>query len=248
MKVLLFSDLHIEFEDFEATCDGADVVIFAGDIHTGIKGVEWIKKQNITCPIIYVLGNHEFYRHSHPRLVSKVIDAAQDLNIHVLENRAVTISGVRFHGSTLWTDYELFGDPRLAGFRCQEVMSDFKLIRRDPSYSKLRSIDVAIIHKNPLAWLAESLNTSECGTNVVISHHAPSRRSIPEKFQSDLASAAYASHLDEFIETYKPDFWFHGHVHNSFDYKVGECRVVCNPRGYSGERNERFEPAKLIEL
>lgn len=248
MKVQLFSDLHIEFEAFEATCQDVDVVVFAGDIHTGVKGVQWIKKQNITCPIIYVLGNHEFYRQSHPRLIGKIMDAAHSHDIHILENRAVTINVVRFHGATLWTDFELFGDPKLAGFRCQEVMSDFKLIRRDPSYSKLRSIDVAMIHKNSLAWLAKSLNTSECGTNVVISHHAPSRRSIPEKFQSDLVSAAYASHLDAFIEKHKPNFWFHGHIHNSVDYNVGECRVVCNPRGYSDERNEGFEPSKLIEL
>lgn len=224
------------------------MVVFAGDIHTGIKGVEWIKKQNITCPIIYVLGNHEFYRQSHPRLVGKIMDAAQNHDIHVLENRAVTIDGVTFHGATLWTDFELFGDPRLAGFKCQEVMNDFKLIRRDPGYSRLRSIDAAMIHKNSIQWLAESLAMSESSINVVISHHAPSKRSIPERYQSDLVSAAYASHLDEFIETYKPDFWFHGHLHESFDYKIGECRVVCNPRGYSDERNESFDASKIIEV
>ncbi|MES2673672.1 MAG: metallophosphoesterase [Pseudomonadota bacterium] len=249
MKLQIFSDLHIEFEEFEAECDNADVVIFAGDINTGIKGIDWIKKQNIGCPIIYVLGNHEYYRHSYPRLISKVMDAAQNCDIHVLENRAVTINGLRFHGATLWTDYELFGDPKLAGFRCQEIMNDFKLIRRDPSYSRLRSIDAAMIHKNSVKWLAESLNASESGTNIVISHHAPSKKSIPQKHQDDIVSAAYASNLDEFIEIHKPNYWFHGHIHNSLDYKVANCRVICNPRGYSkGERNQNFDPSKLIEI
>jgi hypothetical protein len=26
--------------------------------------------------------------------------------------------------------------------------------------------------------------------------------------------------------------WCHGHVHDSFDYQVGGCRVVANPAGY----------------
>lgn len=249
MKVKLLSDLHIEFEELYTTFDGADVVVFAGDVNIGTKGIEWIKRQNIACPIIYVLGNHEYYRHSYPRLISKVMEAAQYSNIHVLENRAVTIDGIGFHGATLWTDFKLFGDPRLAGQRCQEVMNDFKLIRRDPSYSRLRAIDAAMIHKTSLQWLAESLSTSECRTNIVISHHAPSKRSIPEQYQGDIVSAAYASHLDEFIETHNPDYWFHGHIHNSFDYKIGNCRVICNPRGYSNEeRNKSFELNKLIKV
>lgn len=249
MKIQLFSDLHIEFEEFEAVCDCADVVVFAGDIDIGIKGVEWIKKQKISCPIVYVLGNHEYYRHSHPRLVSKVIDAAKNNNIHILENRAVIIDGIGFHGATMWTDYELFGDARLAGARCQEVMNDFKLIRRDPSYSRLRSIDAALIHKRSLLWLAESLTMSESRTNVVVSHHAPSKRSIPDKYQNDVVSAAYASNLDDFIVRHKPNYWLHGHIHESLDYKIDNCRIVCNPRGYSrGGRNERFEQRKIIEV
>lgn len=72
MKIQLFSDLHIEFEELDVDCSQADVVIFAGDIDVGTKGVAWIKRQNITCPAIYVPGNHEFYRHSYPRLIQKL--------------------------------------------------------------------------------------------------------------------------------------------------------------------------------
>ena len=29
-----------------------------------------------------------------------------------------------------------------------------------------------------------------------------------------------------------PALWVHGHTHTSHDYRVGRCRIVCNPRGY----------------
>lgn len=34
----------------------------------------------------------------------------------------------------------------------------------------------------------------------------------------------------EFVDV--PVRWVHGHTHDSFDYDVRGCRVVCNPRGY----------------
>lgn len=181
MKIQLFSDLHIEFAELDVDCSQADVVIFAGDINIGTKGVAWIKRQKIACPVIYVPGNHKFYRHSHPRLIQKLRDAASDSNIHVLENTSMIIDGVAFHGATLWTDFELFGDPKFAGYKCQKIMNDFKVIRRDPSYSRLRTIDAAMIHKSTLNWLAQSLEQSSSSKNVVITHHAPSKRSLPEK-------------------------------------------------------------------
>jgi len=248
MKIQLFSDLHIEFEDLSILCEDADVVVFAGDIHLGTKGVEWIKRQNINCPIIYVLGNHEYYKQSHPGLIQKVSDAVQNSNIHFLENKSITIDKVCFHGATLWTDFELFGDPRLAGYECQQVMTDFKKIRKEPSYSKLRSIDVATIHFNSKLWLEQSLNQSTALKNVVVTHHAPSKKSIPDHYKTNIVSAAYASNLDGFIEEHKPDFWLHGHLHNSLDYQIGACRVICNPRGYSDERNPEFQTNLIIEL
>lgn len=249
MKIQLFSDLHIEFEEMDIDCSHADVVIFAGDIGIGTKGIAWIKKQGITCPIIYVLGNHEYYRHAYPRLIQKITDAANDTNIHVLENKSVTIDGVSFHGATLWTDYELFGNPQSAGYQCQQLMNDFKLIRRDPSYSRLRTVDAALIHKNSLVWLAQNLEQSTSAINVVVTHHAPSKLSIPNHLKESILSAAYASHLEGFISQYKPNYWLHGHIHDSLDYFINNCRVVCNPRGYTmGKSNLNFNPTLLIEI
>lgn len=248
MKISLYSDLHVEFEEFEVGAVAADVIVFAGDIHIGEKGLRWIEKLQIEKPVIYVLGNHEYYGHTYPKLSAKILEIISKPNIFFLENRSAIIDGACFHGCTLWTDYELFGNARSAGFECQQSMTDFKKIRTMPNYSKLRSLDVAAMHRQSVNWLGKSLENSSSPLNVVVTHHAPSMRSVPNQFRLDIVTAAYVSNLEHFIEKHTPDLWLHGHLHNSSDYKIGGCRVVCNPRGYAGEFNEDFDPNLTIEL
>lgn len=247
MKIQLYSDLHIEFEAFEARLENADVVVFAGDIEVGKKGIEWLNSLDTEKPIIYVLGNHEYYKHTYPKLLAELKSHIARNNIHLLENESVTIDNITFHGCTLWTDFELFGDPPMAGFACQQVMNDFKKIRRLPNYSKLRPMDASAIHRRSLKWLGNSLDAST-GHNVVVTHHAPSLRSVAEHYKNDIITAGYASDLEWFINQHKPVLWLHGHLHSSSDYQIAGCRVVCNPRGYKGEFNPEFEPEKIIEV
>jgi hypothetical protein len=80
---------------------------------------------------------------------------------------------------------------------------------------------------------------------VVVTHHAPSKLSIKPKYQHDqLMNGGYSSDLSEFILDH-PEIrvWTHGHTHDTFDYTVGDTRVLCNPRGYAGyeERAEEFQ-------
>ena len=151
-------------------------------------------------------------------------------------------------GVLLWTDFELFGDARLSGYECQQIMTDYKKIRRTPGFAKLRSIDTAIIHSQSIKWLGKSLSKHQGQTNVVVTHHAPSIQSVQKKYQNDIATAAYASNLENFILENKPDFWFHGHMHSSSDYKIGGCRILCNPRGYPDGPNSEFEAGFSLTL
>lgn len=83
--------------------------------------------------------------------------------------------------------------------------------------------------------MKNSLQNSRTKTNVVITHHAPSIKSIPEKFRNDILSSAYASNLEDFIIEYKPNYWIHGHIHEPIEYKIGNTTVLCNPCGYINE-------------
>ena len=152
----------------------SDAVVFAGDIHIGDKGLKWILESVTDVPVIYVLGNHEYYGQIYPKLVRNLRSMAQGTNVHVLENNSVVIDSIMFMGCTLWTDFELFGNPRVAGYECQQVMNDFRKIRIEPNYSKLRSIDAAVINKTSLKWLKDELTQPGADIkNVVVTHHAP---------------------------------------------------------------------------
>jgi Icc-related predicted phosphoesterase len=248
VKIQVISDLHQEFGFMDMSFEGADLVILAGDINLGTKGIEWIKSTIKDVPVIYVLGNHEYYKGSYPKTLHAIKNSASATNVHVLENKAVTVGDVTFHGATLWTDFALLGDSRLNGSLCQEKMNDYKMIRRDPSYSKLRSIDTYILHQQSLKWLQSSLELSTTQKNVVVSHHAPSSKSIPDEFKSDILSSAYASDLEPLILQYQPQFWIHGHIHVPIKYEIGLTKVICNPHGYMNEPYNGFEKNLIIEI
>lgn len=248
MKIQIISDLHQEFGVMNLTFEAADLVILAGDINLGTKGIAWIKSTIPTIPVIYVLGNHEYYKGSYPKTLDSVRQAASDTNIHVLENKAVVIGDVTYHGATLWTDFALLGDSRVNGSICQSKMNDYKMIRRDPSYSKLRSIDTFVMHQQSLKWLETSLESTTTKKNIVVTHHAPSSKSIPEQYKDDVVSSAYASNLESFILKHQPQYWIHGHVHVPVTYEIGGTTVLCNPQGYIDEPYNGFNKNLIIEI
>ncbi|WP_045464182.1 metallophosphoesterase [Sporocytophaga myxococcoides] len=247
MKIQVASDLHQEFGRSEIEFDKADLLILAGDVSLGIKGIQWILSE-IKIPVIYVLGNHEYYKGSYPKTLNKIKDVAKNTHVHVLENNSIELDGITFHGATLWTDFELFGNPRYTGGLVQSKMNDYKLIRRDPSYSKLRTIDTYKIHKASLKWLEESLGTSSSKKNIVISHHAPSIKSLPERLKENIVSSAYASNLDDLIFKYQPEYWIHGNIHAPSFYKIGDTQIICNPHGYINDAYNGFNPGLFIKV
>lgn len=250
MKIQVLSDLHIEFEAFNVNTDNADVVVLAGDIHLDNRGVLWAMENIKNKPVLYVLGNHEYYGKAYPKLVDSLKEQTRDSNVQILENDTFSYNGVNFMGCTLWTDFKLYGDSRLAGFECQQVMSDYRKIRVSPQFSKLRALDVSHIHSHSLNWLTKELKIHKGETNVVITHHGPSIKSLPEnkRNRDNMINAAYVSHLDSILTDHSPSMWLHGHLHNNSDYKIGDCRVVCNPRGYPEERNPEFIKELIVKL
>ncbi|MBB4804845.1 Icc-related predicted phosphoesterase [Chryseobacterium defluvii] len=248
MKIQIISDLHQEFGYTDLCFDHSDVVVLAGDVNLGTKGIEWIKGAIPNKPVIYVLGNHEYYKGSYPKTLNKIKDAARNSDVFVLEDSFVDVGDVRFHGATLWTDFSIFGDPKYHGMICQPVMNDYRKIRRDPSYSKMRTIDTFKIHQFSKLWLQESLQNSKGLKNIVVTHHAPSIRSVPEQYKNDPVTSAYASDLEDFIREHQPLYWIHGHIHTPCRYEIGNTEVICNPHGYIIEKYNGYEKELIIEV
>lgn len=246
MKVRVLSDLHTEFAPFADTPTEADVVVLAGDIGTGTAGLHWAAQAFGATPVVYVAGNHEYYGHEFATLRERLRKTARELGIHFLENSSVVLDGVRFLGATLWTDFQVFGPAEewFAMHAAREGMSDCRVIRDgDTSFGPTR---MAALHEASRGWLERELRSGFSGPTVVVTHHLPSLRSVAPRFARSLLTAAFASRRDDLVA--QADLWVHGHTHDACDYRLGRCRVVCNPRGYPGERPGGFEAAKVVTV
>ncbi len=83
---------------------------------------------------------------------------------------------------------------------------------------------------------------------MVVTHPAPNPGSVHPRYAVDLLSAAFVSDLSKLIEGRRPALWIHGHVHSSFDHRVGPTRVICNPHGYGRYENRAFNPALVVDI
>lgn len=248
MRIHVLSDLHLEFGDFEPPQTDADVVVLAGDIHVGTKGVEWAKERFDSTPVMYVFGNHEYYGKAIPHLLIKAREAAKGTSVKILEQEGCSINGVRFLGCTFWTNFELLGDPKIAGYEATQKMTDYRRIRVSPEFRKLRSLDTAIMNRQSQLWLEREFAGLGEEKSVVITHHSPTSASLPKSYAQDLLSAAYASDLEGFVRKCGATVWIHGHIHRSTDIQLGNTRIVCNPRGYPDELVGDFVEDFIVEV
>ena len=202
--------------------------------------------------VIYVMGNHEHYHGKFDRSRQYFLDEFAKLgitNIHLLDNDTKEIDGVHFVGGTLWTDMNK-GDP-MTVHAIETMMNDFRVIRiANEDFRKFlpsRAIREHIKTKQYIKTVLEGL--PEDARVVVVGHHAPSTMSIHEQYKHDtLMNGGYASDLSEFIlDRPKIEAWTHGHMHQCFDYTIGDTRVLCNPRGYHDE-NPEFNPNFIFEV
>jgi Icc-related predicted phosphoesterase len=248
MKLYILSDVHLEFEKFDPPEVDTDVVILAGDIHVKDKGLHWALEKFTEIPVIYVLGNHEYYGAALPNILEKLKKQALETNVHVLENESVKIGGVTFLCCTLWTDFSLFGDFRVAGLKATQFMADYRQIRLSPTYKRLRPVDTMRIHERSMFWLKEEIQKNRSEKLVIVTHHAPSMLSVPEQYRDDILSAAFASNLDELVADSGAELWVHGHMHIRKDYMIGNTRVICNPKGYPDEAKSNFVLNLVVEI
>jgi predicted phosphodiesterase len=253
MKLGVLSDLHLSRGPLPAPGNDADLFVLAGDIARPAEALGWAAQ--LGKPALYVPGNHEFYGDSLGGALRKLKLAAAGSAVRVLDNEEVHHGEVRFLGTTLWTDFLLFGPDEGREAAVQEAlrsMHDFRRIHVDAERQALFTpLDAAALFRRNAAWLEQRLRTPWPGKTVVITHHAPSARSIAPRHAGSPLNACFASHLDRLLGSGHASVWIHGHMHHSVDYVWRGTRVVCNPRGYVTQgRNENpdFDPGLVIEV
>lgn len=269
MKIRVLSDLHLENGEPDVVPHArADLIVLAGDIHNHAAGPRWAAETfDGEVPVVYVPGNHEYYDGEFGALEAALHDAAASVdNVHVLNNAVLTDPQGRWRvlGTTLWTDFALYGadDATLAASMeaSRRAMLDFRgLIQTTwphhaPTAQQSRTAqvmatgtprdftpaDALALHRQARAWLERTLAEPFDGKTIVVTHHAPHRLSLAEKYAEDPVSAGFVNHLPELVRA-PVSLWIHGHTHTPFDYTVNGTRVVCNPRGYPDRRTGRLE-------
>jgi predicted phosphodiesterase len=250
MRLYVLSDLHLEFGRFDPPKLDYDVVALAGDIHVGLRGLEWIAEKFPHTPVLYVLGNHEFYRETWPDLIEALRERCTHTHIHVLENRAIELCGFTFLGCTLWTDFSLMGAERNAAAQTEAAvrLTDYHLMYFGPERRLVRPSETAQCHAASRQWLERELAARDPRRTIVVTHHAPSERAIPPFHPGELLNAAFASNLEALIARSGVPLWIYGHTHYSDHFRIGATQVLSNQRGYAHALDPRFNPELVLDL
>jgi Icc-related predicted phosphoesterase len=283
MKITVVSDLHLEFSDVDFdNVNGSDVLVLAGDImvaqdlhdhpqsatmtQSSIMGKLGTRQESAErfrnflsrCSskfprVIFIAGNHEFY---HGKFYSSLDHLREECreypNVDFLENQSVIIAGVEFVCATLWTDMN-YSDP-VTKFHVSQTLNDYRVIRNDHhNYRRLQVDDVISRHCTSRQYIMDTVAKSQQDRIVVVTHHAPSFRSIGAQYRGEtLTNGGYASELGGWIvDQPKIRLWLHGHVHTTNDYEIGSTRIVSNPRGYHSAgytENTGWDPNLILEI
>ena len=276
MKIQILSDIHLEHHSFgqssspilgdaseyQLAVTDSDVIVLAGDIGVGDKGIMWAGRQAevLGKEVIYVSGNHEFYGHEYSSALITMQMTAKDYGINFLDNSEVIISGVRFLGCTLWTDFLAYGDKSRSIVELARGLADFSEIRVYPKgifggpdetevvteYRRMHPEDQIKLFARSLSWLKEKLAEPFDGKTVVISHHGPSPACQHPVFPLGPISAGFWSDIEDVVG--QADLWIYGHTHACLDTVVNGTRVVANQLGYPREKVDGFKPDKVVVI
>ena len=248
MKILPLSDLHLEFDEvvpknakYKPSRKDRDILVLAGDIHTGLNAQKFIKQQLRYSDIVYVLGNHEYYNNNFETLLDEWKQKENEINeyskqkgfdntLYVLQNSSVIIGNTKFIGFTMWTS--LSSENEALYHIADRKMNDYHCITDNEGFGINPNRTIESFYQSK-KYLKTELSNPFNGKTVIVTHHAPHEKSIAECFKGDILNDAYYEDMSDIINEHKPELWIHGHVHNSFDYMIENTRVVSNPRGYN---------------
>lgn len=245
MKLQIMSDLHLEMHadhgaGFLRELDptGIDVLVLAGDINSA-RHFETLA--NTFRPlaqkyrhILYVPGNHEYYKTSPQQVAHNLSRLAKELPAVVVpNNEVVVIAGQRFVGGTMWFRPDPMGPIN------KPFMNDFSLIQNFEPWV----YDQNAAFERVLAVEVES-------SDVVVTHHLPAPESIAPKFARSALNAFFLCDMTEHLRAHTPKLWVHGHTHERCDYQLGATRIVANPLGYPNELRsiEAFDVGFQVEV
>lgn len=263
LRLFLASDMHFECrreKPLPALPDEADfdVLVLAGDIGElpdAIAGIDRLIAALPATPMVYVAGNHEFYRGHYQRTLSALREAYRGCEqIHFLERNALELRGYTFLGCTLWSGLDGLG-PMVEEELLEHgsaLIPDFSMIDYEDrdAPSGVRSFqprDMQALHRRSVRWLEGRLEMSNAEKTIVITHFPPTMAARHQRIAVDRLSAYFQADCGCLVRRHQPALWLYGHTHYSREDHYGKTRVVSNQLGYPGE-DTGFSSDKIILL
>lgn len=262
MKLRLASDIHSEFfhgEEYRMAAianhilpplldDVATTLILAGDIGSMHRPETLESFLDAVTPrfesVRYIHGNHEYYGgdlQTAPALIKEMTKKYDNLFFTKDGGSILPMCNKTMHMTTLWTDFDK--ENPISMNEAAACMNDYRLITN--GHRTARPQDTLAMHKASLSILKQNVKEGD----IVVTHHSPSLRSIPEEYLTSRVNGAYHSDLSDFIAERKPSIWCHGHTHTACDYVQGATRIICNPRGYGNQyKKNGYRPDLVFEI
>lgn len=255
MKLRILSDVHCDINGFKNTSFnfGNDFVICCGDISGDRFSTEFWINRNIKNGIM-IGGNHLGYqevtedKQDSFNLSIKYLQNKFKDKIYFLENQSIVIDDVVFVGCVLFTDFKLYNKKSYCEFIACKSLNDYRYVKlfKSGKLARMRTTDQIRMHNKSKKHIEKVCQENPDKKIIVITHHAPSIKSISEHYKEDYLSSAFASNLEELIAKYDNlKLWCHGHIHSSVDYKLRGTRIIANPLGYYDE-NPAFDKGGII--
>jgi hypothetical protein len=210
-------------------------------------------------PVLFIPGNHEYDGLDFDAAHARLRDTCDRLGLTWLERETVVWSGVRFVGTTLWSDFDALGPPAAdhAAVLAQQLRAREKAFRAADFYLRKTGgtrggapFLAEAVREQALVcqrWLRDALDTPFDGPTVAVTHFAPSLRSADPRYGLSPGTAGFCNALDDLLPQAR--LWLHGHLHAPSDYVHHGCRVVANPLGYlrKGEQ-AAFRPGCVVPV
>ena len=258
MRLQIYSDLHLErIPHWEPTpAPGADVLVLAGDIGSyqtgslltapdfGLTRFSPIHGAGHWKQVLFVPGNHEYDGFELNETGERLQALCAQLGITWLDRRRVVLDGVRFLGTTLWSDFDSIG-PREKAFRAANFYLRKNTCLRGGEPMLAESMRALSLECQQ--WLRSALAERFDGPTVVVTHFAPTLASADPRYGLAPGTAGFCNALDDLVA--QADLWIHGHLHCPVDHVTQGCRVVANPLGYAVKGEQAgFHPASAITV
>lgn len=232
-SIQFVTDMHLEGSNYPLVQNPtADILLVTGDNNVDIeRGFEILRRAVPSLPIVYVAGNHDYEGKDVSAAKETLAKTAALYDISWLDNATYETDSMVIIGSSLWPSFRL--TPKLereAMSAAKMLIADFSTIFHEGKCLKPETMQKW--HETAVEFIMAELIRHKNKTTVVATHWAPFTQSLSPRFKLDMLSAYFVNDLD-FKFGGLADYWFHGHVHDSFAYDWMGTKTFCNPRGYS---------------